>query len=102
MRMRLSNSCATVQILRPFQNPLQSKTAALGLEHEIRTNSKIECANLPTLSSRNRGWESLLVEQFQHPAGEGKLYYPDDHAICLSLAPRPVPMVQMQDDLIPN
>jgi AraC family transcriptional regulator len=62
------------------------------------TNSQIECANLPILSSRNRGWDSLLVEQFQHPAGEGKLYYPDDHVICLSLAPRPVPMLQTQDD----
>jgi AraC family transcriptional regulator len=60
------------------------------------TNSQIECANLPILSSRDRGWESLLVEQFQYPAGEGRLYYPNDHAICLSLAPRPVPMLQTQ------
>ncbi len=62
------------------------------------THSQIECANLPILSSRNRGWESLLVEQFQHPAGEGRLCYSKDHAICLSLAPRPVPMLQTQGD----
>ncbi|MGH2412700.1 MAG: AraC family transcriptional regulator, partial [Microcystaceae cyanobacterium] len=58
----------------------------------------IECTRLPVLSSRNQGWENILVEQFQHPAGEGRTYYSDEHAICLSLSPRPVCLLQTQGD----
>jgi AraC family transcriptional regulator len=58
----------------------------------------IECASLPILSSRNQGWENILVEQFQHPAGEGRTCYTDEYSICLSLAPRPVGMLQTQGD----
>jgi AraC family transcriptional regulator len=61
-------------------------------------NYKLECTRLPILSSRNQGWENILVEQFQHPAGEGKTYYSDEHSICLSLAPRPVGLLQTQGD----
>jgi AraC family transcriptional regulator len=57
----------------------------------------IECASIPISSSRNQGWENILVEEFQHPAGEGKLHYRDEHVICLSLAPRPVRLQQIQD-----
>ena len=59
-------------------------------------NDRIECARLPILSSRNQGWENILVEQFQHPAGEGRFHYSDEHAICLSLAPRPIRFVQIK------
>jgi AraC family transcriptional regulator len=59
---------------------------------------QIECTSLPILSSRNQGWENILVEQFQHPAGEGRTCYSDEHSICLSLSPRPVGMVQTQGD----
>jgi AraC family transcriptional regulator len=59
---------------------------------------KFECTFLPILSSRNEGWENILVEQFQHPAGEGRMYYGDEHSICLSLAPRPVSLLQTQGD----
>ncbi|MDV2997070.1 MAG: HTH-type transcriptional activator RhaS [Chroococcidiopsis sp. SAG 2025] len=59
---------------------------------------QIECTSLPILSSRDRGWENILVEQFQHPAGEGRTCYSDEHAICLSLAPRPVLLLQTQGD----
>jgi AraC family transcriptional regulator len=57
----------------------------------------IECASLPIFSSRNQGWGNVLVEQFQHPAGEGELHYRNEHVICLSLAPRPVRLLQIQD-----
>jgi AraC family transcriptional regulator len=50
------------------------------------------------VSSRNQGWENILVEQFQNPAGEGKTYYSDEHMICLSLAPRPVRFLQIKGD----
>jgi AraC family transcriptional regulator len=60
------------------------------------TTHQIECVHLPILSSRNQGWENILVEQFQNPAGEGKTYYKDEHAICLSLAPRPVRFLQIK------
>jgi AraC family transcriptional regulator len=58
----------------------------------------LECTHLPLLSSRNQDWENILVEQFQHPAGEGKTYYSDEHSICLSLTPRPVGFLQTQGD----
>ncbi len=59
---------------------------------------ELKCAGLPILSSQSLGWENILVEQFQHPAGEGRTCYSDDHAICLSLAPRPVQLLQIQGD----
>jgi AraC family transcriptional regulator len=58
---------------------------------------RIECANVPIFSSRNQGWENILVELFQNPAGEGKFHYPNEHVIYLSLAPRPVRLLQIQD-----
>lgn len=61
-------------------------------------NYQLECTSLPILSSQNLGWENILVEQFQHPAGEGRTYYSDEHSICLSLAPRPVNLLQTQGD----
>jgi AraC family transcriptional regulator len=61
---------------------------------------QIECASAPIFSSRNQGWENILVEQFQYPAGEGKLHYRNEHVICMSLAPRPVRLLQIQDGKI--
>lgn len=51
---------------------------------------------LPLLSSQDQGWENILVEQFQHPSGEGRTHYSDEHTICLSLAPRPVRFLQIK------
>jgi AraC family transcriptional regulator len=59
-------------------------------------SDRIECARLPILSSQSQGWENIRVEQFQHPPGEGQFHYSDEHAICLSLAPRPVRFVQIK------
>ena len=50
---------------------------------------------LPRLSSQ--GWENILVEQFQHPSGECRTHYGDEHAIYLSLAPRPVRSLQIRN-----
>ncbi|MEC4817448.1 MAG: AraC family transcriptional regulator [Scytonema sp. PMC 1069.18] len=55
-----------------------------------------ECSCSPLLSSQNQGWENILVEQFQHPSGEGRTYYSDEHMICLSLASRPVRFLQIK------
>lgn len=62
------------------------------------STDRIECMYSSILSSRNQGWENILIEQFQNPAGEGKTYYSDEHAICLSLAPRPVRFLQIKGD----
>ena len=51
---------------------------------------------LPILSSQNQEWENILVEQFQQPAGEGGCHYIDEHTVSLSLAPRPVRLLQIQ------
>ncbi|HEY9643900.1 MAG TPA: AraC family transcriptional regulator [Coleofasciculaceae cyanobacterium] len=50
---------------------------------------------LPILSSQNQGWENIVVEQFQPPAGEASCSCSDEHTISLSLAPRPVRMLQI-------
>lgn len=50
----------------------------------------------PILSSQTQGWENIIVEEFQHPAGEGSTHYSDQHTICLSLAPRPVRLLQIK------
>lgn len=55
-----------------------------------------ETACVPLLSSQNLGWDNILVEQFQHPPGEASCHYSDEHAICLSLAPRPIRMLQIR------
>jgi AraC family transcriptional regulator len=49
---------------------------------------------VPLCSSQTQGWANILVEQFQHPPGECTIHYRDEHAICLSLAPRPVRFLQ--------
>jgi AraC family transcriptional regulator len=51
---------------------------------------------LPLLSSQSQGWGNILVEQFQHTAGECRTHYSDEHTICLSLAPRPVRFLQIK------
>ena len=51
---------------------------------------------LPILSSQAQGWENILVEQFQHSPGEARCHYQDEHAICLSLASRPVRLLQIK------
>jgi len=56
-----------------------------------------EITCVPILSSQNQGWENILVEQFQHPAGEGWCHFSDEHAINLSLASRPVSLVQIRE-----
>jgi AraC family transcriptional regulator len=61
-------------------------------------SAQIVCSSQPLWSSQNQGWDNILVEEFHYPAGEGKMLYPDDHVICLSLAPRPVRLLQIQGD----
>lgn len=55
-----------------------------------------ETTDLPILSSQAQDWDNILVEQFQHPPGEEKSYFNDEHAVCLSLAPRPVRLLQIK------
>lgn len=49
-----------------------------------------------SLSSQNRGWENILVEQYQNPPGEASCHYPNQHAIYLSLVPRPIRLQHTQ------
>ncbi len=64
----------------------------------MKTNDphQIQLTGLPILSSESQGWENILVEQFHHPAGEGHCQFGDEHTICLSLAPRPVRLLQIR------
>jgi AraC family transcriptional regulator len=51
---------------------------------------------IPLSSSQTQGWENILVERFQSSPGECTIHYADEHAICLSLAPRPVRFLQIK------
>ncbi|PSB55743.1 helix-turn-helix domain-containing protein [Chamaesiphon polymorphus] len=55
-----------------------------------------EICHPPILSSQNRGWENILVEQFQSPPGEVSCLPGKEHTICLSLAPRPIRFLQIK------
>jgi AraC family transcriptional regulator len=57
---------------------------------------KSESGCLPLLSSQERDWSSILVEEFQYPSGEGRTHYGEEHTICLSLASRPVRFLQIK------
>ncbi|MBW4467547.1 MAG: AraC family transcriptional regulator [Pegethrix bostrychoides GSE-TBD4-15B] len=51
----------------------------------------------PLLSSQSRGWDNILVEQFQQlSSGECRTHYDGEHALCLSLAARPVRFLQIK------
>ena len=54
-----------------------------------------ETTHFPILSSKNRGWENIIVEQFQHPPGEGNCHCNDEHTIYLCLAPCPFHLLQI-------
>jgi AraC family transcriptional regulator len=60
------------------------------------TTCQTEPTCLPILSSQIHGWENILVEQFQPPQGEASCDYSDEHTISLSLAARPVRLLQSQ------
>jgi AraC family transcriptional regulator len=72
--------------------PIQQSRRCANASHQIA------CTSQPLFSSQTQGWEQILVEEFHHPAGEGKMLYPNEHVICLSLAPRPVRLLQIQGD----
>lgn len=57
-----------------------------------------EADSLPCLSSQGQGWEPIRVEKF-HPLSDGDCRYSSDdhHTICLSLAARPVPILQIRE-----
>ena len=63
---------------------------------KIPATHQTETDCLPIKSSQKQGWENILVEQFQHPPGEGGCHYSNEHTISLSLAPRPVHLLQIQ------
>lgn len=71
---QLSNSCATIKILRLIVPVIIMKNPA---------------------THQNR--ENILVEQFQSPPGEAMCDYSDEHTIYLSLASRPVRLLQIQE-----
>lgn len=52
--------------------------------------------NLLCQRSSHQRWENIQVEQFQPPAGEGTCHYHNEHTISLSLASRPVRLLQKQ------
>ncbi|NCJ08504.1 AraC family transcriptional regulator [Synechococcales cyanobacterium C] len=55
-----------------------------------------ETTCLPILSSQAQGWENILVEQFQHPTGETRGDYSNEHVIHMPLVRRPVPLLLIQ------
>ncbi len=60
-------------------------------------NQQTEAKYLPILSSQSQGWENLLVNQFRHPSGEATCHFENEHAVYLSLAPRPVRFLHIKE-----
>jgi AraC family transcriptional regulator len=60
-----------------------------------------QASKINTLSSlpsqENPGEENIIVTHFQHPAGEGNCLFQNEHTLSMSLAPRPVRLLQIQD-----
>jgi AraC family transcriptional regulator len=63
---------------------------------KFTANHQTEPTGLPILSSQTQGWENIVVEQVKSPPGEADCHCSDDHTIYLSLAPRPVRLLQIQ------
>lgn len=55
-----------------------------------------ETLHLPIGTSPAEDWSPILVEQFRPPAGEATCHDSKHHTIYLSLAPRPVRLLQIQ------
>ncbi|MEM9539441.1 MAG: AraC family transcriptional regulator [Cyanobacteria bacterium P01_E01_bin.42] len=54
--------------------------------------------NSPAFSpERSSCWENIRLKQSLNPVGEGSFQFAEDHAISMTLAPRPVPYLQRQD-----
>lgn len=65
---------------------------------KLSTTPKNKANGLPVLSSRAKGWENIVVEQFCHPPGEGGGYHSDEHTVCLSLVNRPIRASQIREN----
>lgn len=53
----------------------------------------------PAIQSHNsaQGWENIKLEHLQYPAGEADYCSNAEHTLFISLAPRPIEYVQVQD-----
>ncbi|OKH18959.1 helix-turn-helix transcriptional regulator [[Limnothrix rosea] IAM M-220] len=49
-------------------------------------------------SDETQSWQNIQLSHMRHPAGECDSTAPNDHILSLSLAPRPVHLLQKQDD----
>jgi AraC family transcriptional regulator len=57
--------------------------------------------NPPIASSKHRGWENLLVEQYHQPtSGEFTEHHPSEHFICLALVRCPINLVHIRDERV--
>ncbi len=54
-------------------------------------------SSLPTLSSQTERWENIRVKKLQNPPGEGSCHFESEHTLYMSLAPRPLHYLQVQD-----
>ena len=49
------------------------------------------------LLNPTQGWENIKIQHLQNPAGEGRYCSEAGHTVFISLAPRPIEYVQVQD-----
>ena len=47
-------------------------------------------------SAETQNWQHIQIDHMSHPAGECNSLAPNEHSLCLSLAPRPVHLLQKQ------
>jgi AraC family transcriptional regulator len=58
---------------------------------------KAETTGLSHWSSSTQPGEHIQIQQLQNPAGEGNCYFEGEHTLFMSLAPRPIHYLQVQD-----
>ena len=65
----------------------------------VQTNQANGTLDLP---KQRQTWDNIRVEQLQNPPGEGHYLALDKHTIFISLAPRPLEYLQIQDGVSYN
>lgn len=110
-RKILSISYRTIRIFQQVSDGLASHLNVVNYKQNIKSVLAVlavldsdlpfapqETFNRLLLSSRQKGWEGILVEQIQEPPGEYESCNPSDHAIYIGLIERPLRMQQFIGD----
>ncbi|NET38267.1 MAG: AraC family transcriptional regulator [Cyanothece sp. SIO1E1] len=75
------------------------KPRCIGLPvNRAATHQQAQINSSLSRSNPAQDLDSIQVQQFQNPPGEGSCYFEDGHVLFMSLAPRPIHYLQAQAD----